>query len=148
MNHMKPKYIREHQNCTICPKCIYHKNEYDIMHDKSMDPKESSICPKCGKMWRCTINGAMDDMPNALCAQYNYGLRDDSKEKKQEILDKIKDSKDKHSSDKNRMGCPEDWYDVYYCIGNTFQYDDLCNMTCEELVNLVKLATKITEALY
>jgi len=48
----------------------------------------------------------------------------------------------------NRMGCSEDYYDPYFCMGETFTAGELGAMTEQELNNLCKLAEFITGALY
>ena len=63
-----------------------------------------------------------------------------------EILTAIK--KAERISAVNSMGCNESWYDCYYAIGQTFTEEELETMSEEELNHLVKLADKISEALY
>ena len=49
---------------------------------------------------------------------------------------------------RNSMGCNESWYDKHYAISRTFTRDEVNAMTDNELANLLRLATKIQEALY
>lgn len=49
---------------------------------------------------------------------------------------------------KNSMGCNESWYDKHYAVSRTFTKEEVDAMTDSELANLLKLASKIQEALY
>lgn len=51
-------------------------------------------------------------------------------------------------SARNRMGCDENWYNSYFAIKETFSVDEIENMSESEINNLVRLADKISEALY
>lgn len=51
-------------------------------------------------------------------------------------------------SARNSMGCDENWYNPYFSINKTFTYEEIENMTDKEVLNLVKLADAISEALY
>lgn len=52
------------------------------------------------------------------------------------------------STERNRMGCSENWYDEYYAVGATFSEDKLNRMSETEINNLLKLAGEIGDALY
>lgn len=49
---------------------------------------------------------------------------------------------------KNKMGCSENWYNVYYAIKETFSIEEIQSMSDKEIENLLRLADKIVMALY
>ena len=49
---------------------------------------------------------------------------------------------------RNRMGCSENWYDPYFCLGQTFTKEELESFSEEELERMLKLASTIGEGLY
>lgn len=49
---------------------------------------------------------------------------------------------------RNSMWCSENWYNSYYAIKETFSIDEILSMSDKEIENLVKLAIKISDALY
>ena len=49
---------------------------------------------------------------------------------------------------RNSMGCPENWYNPYYAMKETFTKEEIKNMSDGEVNNLIKLAENIMEALY
>lgn len=49
---------------------------------------------------------------------------------------------------RNRMGCSEKWYNSYYAMKNTFSIDEINAMNESEILNLLKLAENIQEALF
>jgi len=65
---------------------------------------------------------------------------------KEEILNAIATVEDICA--RNRMGCSENWYNVYYALKHTFTSDELKAMTEEELNHLVRLGDAIAEGLY
>ena len=65
-----------------------------------------------------------------------------------EILESIKQSLLNETEDRNRMGCSENWYNPFYCIGMTFSMDELEEMSDKELFDLLRLANNVTDALY
>lgn len=67
---------------------------------------------------------------------------------KQDILNKIKNSLENVTDNRNRMGCSENWYDPFYAIGKTFTSEEIEAMSESELNNMVNLANSIQEALY
>ena len=69
-----------------------------------------------------------------------------AKENKQKILDAY----DNYQSTKarNRMGCSEDWYDVYFAISRTFVREEIEKMDDQTISHLVRLAEKLGEAFY
>ena len=52
------------------------------------------------------------------------------------------------STARNRMGCSEDWYDVFYAMKQTFTKEEVEAMSDDELNNLFRLAGSIQDALY
>lgn len=66
---------------------------------------------------------------------------------KQNILKYISENQELNIQ-RNRMGCLESWYDPYFAMKETFTYDEIDNMTENEVSNLLKLAYNIQEALY
>ena len=46
------------------------------------------------------------------------------------------------------MGCSENWYNPYYAMKETFENEEIENMSNNEISNLIKLAENIMEALY
>ena len=52
------------------------------------------------------------------------------------------------SGARNRMGCSEDWYDCYYAISSTLHWNEVDNLTDEQLDSLVKVVCAVQEALY
>lgn len=48
----------------------------------------------------------------------------------------------------NRMGCSENWYNPYYAISQTFSISEIEIMADEEIDNLVRLASNISDYLY
>jgi len=67
---------------------------------------------------------------------------------KSEILKSIKESLLNTTKARNSMGCSENWYNSYYCVGMTFSTDELEEMSEKELHNLIRLANNIADALY
>ena len=67
---------------------------------------------------------------------------------KEYIISNIKESSTNITKAKNIMGCSENWYNPFYCIGKTFSMQEINNMSTQELNNLYKLADKISSALY
>ena len=65
---------------------------------------------------------------------------------KEEILNAVATVED--TCARNRMGCSENWYNVYYALKHTFTSDELKAMTEEELNHLVRLGDAIAEGLY
>jgi len=65
---------------------------------------------------------------------------------KEEILYAI--STVEETNAQNRMGCSENWYNVYYALKHTFTPNELEAMTEEELNHLVRLGDAISEGLY
>lgn len=49
---------------------------------------------------------------------------------------------------RNRMGCSESWYNLYYAFAQTFTLKDLEKMSEQEIWNILKIAGNIQEALY
>ena len=49
---------------------------------------------------------------------------------------------------KNRMGCSESWYDLYYAISQTFTADEVDKMSDDTLDAVVKVVSRVQEALY
>ena len=56
----------------------------------------------------------------------------------------------KHQScgTRNRMGCSEDWYDPYYAITQTLHWNEVDDMSDEQLASLIKVVCAVQEALY
>lgn len=54
----------------------------------------------------------------------------------------------KPNTARNSMGCLESWYDSYFAMKQTFTYEEIDNMSENEIANLLKLAQNIQEALY
>jgi hypothetical protein len=52
------------------------------------------------------------------------------------------------TTNRNSMGCSENWYNSYYAIKHTFTIEELEAMSEQELNNLIKLADNIAEGLY
>ena len=67
---------------------------------------------------------------------------------KSEILKSIEESLLNTTEARNRMGCSENWYNPFYCIGTTFSVDELEEMPEKELLDLLRLADNVTDALY
>ena len=84
-------------------------------------------------------------MPKLLCGiDFNV----EKSAHKKILLEYIKSYKDPDKIKRNRMGCDESWYDAYYCIKESFDIEELENMTEDQIYNLVVLATNIGTALY
>lgn len=66
---------------------------------------------------------------------------------KEEILSKIEINQES-TKDRNLMSCSENWYNPFYSVRETFNKDELEKMSKEELINLLRLATVISEGLY
>ena len=49
---------------------------------------------------------------------------------------------------RNRMGCDENWYNPFYAIKETFSWSEIEIMADEEIDNLVRLASNISDAFY
>lgn len=49
---------------------------------------------------------------------------------------------------RNSMGCSENWYSPYFCIKETFSFEEVEKMDDSEIERLIKLADRIGEALY
>ena len=67
---------------------------------------------------------------------------------KEEILQKIKDSKNNPATGRNSMGCPESMYDPYFMISSRFNESDLKEMEEVTLQRLVDLAEFASEVFY
>ena len=67
---------------------------------------------------------------------------------KERLLEYIKSYEEPDKIMRNRMGCNESWYDAYYSIKESFDIEELENMTEDQIYNLVVLATNISSALY
>ena len=66
---------------------------------------------------------------------------------KEKILKYLMETQ-QHSNVRNRMGCLESWYNSYFAMKQTFTYEEIYNMSENEIANLLKLAENIQEALY
>lgn len=68
---------------------------------------------------------------------------------KEKLIEYINNyDKSSETTARNRMGCSENWYDSYYAMKNTFSTDEINAMNESEILNLLKLAEKIQEALF
>lgn len=65
-----------------------------------------------------------------------------------EILNKIFTADDDATTAVNRMGCSENWYNPFYAIRHTFYDEEISGFGDETLEALVKLGSKMSEALY
>lgn len=52
------------------------------------------------------------------------------------------------TTNRNRMGCSENWYDSFFAIKETFSIEEVESMTSEEIYRLIRLADNIAEHLY
>lgn len=68
--------------------------------------------------------------------------------KKLEILAEIEDALANTITARNRMGCSENWYNLHFCLGQTFTKEELKSFSEEELERMLKLASSIGEGLY
>lgn len=66
---------------------------------------------------------------------------------KEKILEYLIETQ-QYSNARNRMGCLESWYNSYFAMKQTFTYEEIYNMSENEIANLLKLAKNIQEALY
>lgn len=51
-------------------------------------------------------------------------------------------------SQRNIMGCSENWYNPYYAIYATFSREEVMAMPDSEVEHLIRLAGKIADGLY
>ena len=51
-------------------------------------------------------------------------------------------------SERNIMGCSENWYNPYHAIYATFSREEVLAMSNDEVEHLVRLADRIGEGLY
>lgn len=65
---------------------------------------------------------------------------------KEEIINGIKNVGT--TTERNSMGCSENWYNSFYSIKMTFTMEEIEAMSEKELNNLIKLAENIAEGLY
>ena len=49
---------------------------------------------------------------------------------------------------RNRLGCSEDWYNVYFAISRTFSREEVEKMDNQMISRLVRLAVKLSDAFY
>ena len=66
--------------------------------------------------------------------------------KASEVIEGIE--KYKETKNKNSMLCPENWYNFYYAMKETFTLDEIKNMTDRECSLLERLANSIQEGLF
>ena len=52
------------------------------------------------------------------------------------------------TTERNSMGCDENWYNSYYAIKKTFSVDEINSMSDIEIESLVRLADAMSEAFY
>jgi len=65
---------------------------------------------------------------------------------KEEILNKVKNITT--TTERNSMGCSENWYNWFYALRETFGIEKLEKMSEEELNDLLKLAEVLADAFY
>ena len=52
------------------------------------------------------------------------------------------------TSNRNIMGCDENWYNPYFAMKETFLTEEIEAMSEQEVCNLLKLACNISDGLY
>lgn len=52
------------------------------------------------------------------------------------------------TSERNRMGCSEDWYDCYYAVTQTLTPDEVKEMSDVDLDKLIRVVSTVQEYLY
>lgn len=67
---------------------------------------------------------------------------------KNEIIKECVNAANNPSTERNSMGCSEDWYNPYYAIGTVFSEDELAKRSESEIHDLIRLASAIGDALY
>ena len=85
-----------------------------------------------------------------ICKYYNLRILNseliNTTQQKQKLLEYTIPKNE--SSNKNLMGCNENWYDPFYAIRQTFSEKEIQIMTEIEVENLIRLANSISEGLY
>ena len=64
------------------------------------------------------------------------------------LIKQIRNRQVQTTTDRNRMGCSENWYNPAYAITETFSREEVDSMTDKELMLLVTLAERISDGLY
>ena len=65
---------------------------------------------------------------------------------KEELLKKIDEYNP--TTNKNIMGCSENWYSPFYAISKVFTREEIEEMSDKEINNLYKLADCLSDAFY
>ena len=52
------------------------------------------------------------------------------------------------TTERNSMGCDENWYNSYFAIKETFSIEEINSMSDKEIENLVRLGDSMSEAFY
>lgn len=65
---------------------------------------------------------------------------------KDELFKKINEIK--LTTNRNKMGCSENWYNPAYAISQVFTKEELEKMTDKEIDNLYKLALALSDAFW